>query len=424
MLKLNYVKERNQMFIILKRKIDFDEMECQLLLNYNKKSQEEELPIIFEYINKFNKLLTEKDNKIKNLEERITQLEKKVEKNSSKKYEENEAIPKNKELQKKNKHLDYSIFKTDCRNLQFKLKICDNILTDGNVYEYFCSFISLKNEYLFVYGTKSYSLEFYDLSKLKIIKIINMHTSKINSVRHYLDDNTKTDLVISSSNDKTINVWECDKYTNIFNIIHEKPIITANIIFLENEMYIVGAGDNDYLNIWDKNKKKIANFGDASITNRRSEIFYLENYSLIIVSGTKGVNIYDFNTKKIFKNFLEINDTSYHFYFHIMYINGILELIDTSNDGCIRIWDFENLKLLKKISHSWLSGLTIWNQNYFFIGSTNKNIILFDLNNYNEIKQYSKHSGRVIQLSKINHPFIGECLITQSEDGCIFIWGE
>ena len=145
---------------------------------------------------------------------------------------------------------------------------------------------------------------------------------------------------------------------------------------------------------------------------------------MIIVSGTKGVNIYDFNTKKIFKNFLEINDTSYHFYFHIMYINGILELIDTSNDGCIRIWDFENLKLLKKISHSWLSGLTIWNQNYFFIGSTNKNIILFDLNNYNEIKQYSKHSGRVIQLSKINHPFIGECLITQSEDGCIFIWGE
>jgi len=249
---------------------------------------------------------------------------------------------------------------------------------------------------------------------LPIIKIIKLHNAKINSVSNYLDESNKRDLVITSSNDKTINILKCDNYSNIFNITHDKPVITANIIFHDNEIYIIGAGDNDYLNVWDGKKNKIANFEDTCITNRRSEIFYFENYLLIIVSGTKGINN-DFNEKKIFRNFLEKSDSSCYFYFHIMFVNETLELIETSNDGCIRIWDFNNIKLLKKISHSWLSGLTILDENNFCIGSCNKNVILFDFNNYKEIKQYSKHTGRVIQLNKINHPFLGECLISQSK---------
>ena len=70
---------------------------------------------------------------------------------------------------------------------------------------------------------------------MPIIKTIKLHKSKINSVRYYLDESNKRDLDITSSNDKTINVWECDNYSNIFNITHDKPVITANIIFHDNE---------------------------------------------------------------------------------------------------------------------------------------------------------------------------------------------
>jgi len=146
MIKLNYLKEKEQMILKIKRKVDFEEFESELILNKNRKNQEEEISIIFEHINKLNNQLDEKNKRIKNLEERINKIEKTVAKDYKKKLEEGNINPKNQELQEKNKHLDYNIFQSDCKNLHFKCKICDNILTDGNVYEYFCFFISLKNE--------------------------------------------------------------------------------------------------------------------------------------------------------------------------------------------------------------------------------------------------------------------------------------
>ena len=146
MLKLNYLKEKEQMILKIKRKIDFEEFESELILNKNRKNQEEEMSIIFEHIINLNNKLDEKDKKIKNLEERINKIEKIAEKNYKKNIEEGNINPKNQELLDKNKHLDYNIFQSDCKNLHFKCKICDNILTDGNVYENFCFFISLKKE--------------------------------------------------------------------------------------------------------------------------------------------------------------------------------------------------------------------------------------------------------------------------------------
>lgn len=67
---------------------------------------------------------------------------------------------------------------------------------------------------------------------MPIIKIIKLHNAKINSVSNYLDESNKRDLVITSSNDKTINILKCDNYSNIFNITHDKPVITANINFM------------------------------------------------------------------------------------------------------------------------------------------------------------------------------------------------
>ena len=61
MLKLNYLKEKEQMILKIKRKIDFEEFESELILNKNRKNQEEEMSIIFEHINNLNNKLNEKD---------------------------------------------------------------------------------------------------------------------------------------------------------------------------------------------------------------------------------------------------------------------------------------------------------------------------------------------------------------------------
>lgn len=96
--------------------------------------------------------------------------------------------------------------------------------------------------------------------------------------------------------------------------------------------------------------------------------------------------------------------------------NDIIELIESSNDGYIRIWNFHTGEVLKKIkvSHNRLYGICIWYDDFLLAGCKDKTIKLIDLKNEKNIKNLPGHNDRVFTIKKIILPVYGQCILSQS----------
>ena len=119
------------------------------------------------------------------------------------------------------------------------------------------------------------------------------------------------------------------------------------------------------------------------------------------------------------------NGKGYHFSIKINNSEPFIKLIESCEDGNIRIWNFHSGKLLNKIKiiDDNLNGICLWNNNYLFIGCDDETIKLIDLKNEIIITELIGHNKPVLTIKTIIHPKIGECLISQGyEDDQIKIW--
>ena len=101
----------------------------------------------------------------------------------------------------------------------------------------------------------------------------------------------------------------------------------------------------------------------------------------------------------------------------------MIQMIESSEEGIIRIWDFHSGLLLNKINVNGgkLYGICLWNNENIFVGNEKRIISLIKLNEEIEIKNVGGHKSRVLSIKKINHPKYGDCLISQSCN-CIKLW--
>ena len=117
---------------------------------------------------------------------------------------------------------------------------------------------------------------------------------------------------------------------------------------------------------------------------------YELNKNFIITGNRSDIKSYDYNQNKIYKKYCdEVNRA----HMSIIINNNKkenLELIDSSEDGNIRIWDFHNGNLLKKINitKNMLYGICLWNNRYLFTGCGDNYIKLIDLNSGKIISFY------------------------------------
>ena len=138
-----------------------------------------------------------------------------------------------------------------------------------------------------------------------------------------------------------------------------------------------------------------------------------QNY--IITGNYKFVQSYDYNKNDIYRKYCD-NDVNSHCSLIIFNKDDKVQMIESCRDGNIRIWDFHFAILLKKIKiGGYLIGICLWNQDYLFIGGSNKNIILIELNNGKIINNLVASNNYIVCIKKIIHPKFGECLISQGD---------
>ena len=300
----------------------------------------------------------------------------------------------------------------------------------------FAVFTSVNNILNLVYSNINNSIVSYNvIDNKKIIEIKKAHKNNINNFRHHLDTNTNTDLLISiSAIDMNMKLWKLDNWECLFNINKIGFLFSVCFIVENNQTYIMTG--NVFIKVYDLKGKIIKELKEPNDTTYVIEPYYDKNLSKIfIITGNEDhVKSFDYNNnaKLYHKYYNAENDEEENIphYGLIVYNNeNYTKLIETSMDGYIRIWNFHTGNLLmsikagisvipgnisKKIKKmEMLCGICLWNDEFLFAGC-NKVIKIIELKNGNILKTIN--DDNIMTLKKIQHPKLGECLITQGSE--------
>ena len=232
-----------------------------------------------------------------------------------------------------------------------------------------------------------------------------------------------------SAEDNILKIWNLNKFKLLEKvcIICNKYGLLYSACFLNDnkQIYFISCnynyfGNTDYsesIKVFDINSNKI-----KSIKNSCEKAIFIDTYydneysSIYIITGNNGyVKSYNYNLDKIYHKYYD-NDDSDHLSVVINYKENMVKLIESSESGFIRIWNFHEGDLINKIqiNNNKLYSICLWNCEYAFVGCEDKSIKLINLNKYECIKSLGNEDNEVICIKKINHPQYGECLLSQN----------
>ena len=300
----------------------------------------------------------------------------------------------------------------------------------------FCVFKSIKDIIILIYHNKQKSIISFDIiNNQKLNEIKNAHLYYIANLIHFFDKINNRDLILSLSGKKIdIKVWDNYNFECILNIKNTfLNFLSYSGCFLShnNNNYIAtciynGSSTYESIKVFDFNGKKFKTINDS-----KDPAYFIDNFfdaklsKNYLFTGNRGyVKSYDFNENKI-----------YHKYYDKDYFESCLnaeiynsekeaKLIVPCNDGIIRIWNFHEKKLLKKIKvlNGFLCSFCLWNEEYLFIRGKDNGIKLINIEKGN-VFIILQHKNEVFYtFKKTKDSKYGEFLISLDSNG-IKIWG-
>ena len=336
-------------------------------------------------------------------------INKKLKRSKTKSKDKKSKILKDSENKKTNKNKIENASK-DKENIENKELISNpkdlvflrNIIVDDFYNTYSDIFKSIDNTFYLIYANNKindFSIVLYRLIEdIKIIDIKKAHKERITNIKHYIDKVYKRDLIISSSKDNNIKLWNI-KFECLFNYekLYDNGFIKS-ICFLndKNQIYIISSNssDTDNLNsikIYDLNGNLMKELNDS-----QENTLFVDNYydnkdnKLYIITGNEGSVIsYDYIENKIYHKYCDsTQDCIQHYYIIINFNENILKLIESAEDGYIRIWDFHSAVLINKIKicDDTITCLLLWNNEYLFIGCYDYKIRIRELKKGKKVK--------------------------------------
>ena len=212
---------------------------------------------------------------------------------------------------------------------------------------------------------------------------------------------------------------------NIESVNKHGDLLSACFLILNKQIYILTS------NIYNSEPIKVFNLDGIKIKEiNNSDIKCMDVYydkissKTYILTGHRGlVKSYDYNDNIIYHIYNDYDDKS-HFSIKIKKDNNLIKLIESSEDGKIRIWNFHTGELLNKIyiSDNNLFGICLWNNDYLLIGCGDESIKVLDLEKLKIIGNIIGHKSSVLVLAKVIIPNYGEFLISQENSELIKYW--
>ena len=343
-------------------------------------------------------------------------------------------INNNKENNKNdNNNVNINVLNFNIQNIKFVKKISSSCGNGGNnnVYDSICFFISKKKEYVLAFidsNSNNKSIIFYDINNDKEIKKFNnAHENNIFIIKYY--SYQLYDIILTSSSNNDVKIWNYNESLNILtinNILNKySNIYSSALLFDHNLFYIFCIGNIDYIKVYNSSGNLYKNLGNNNECRRYIDIFEINENKYIISGGNIGINVFNYPSFSNYYCFRENEDNSHHNYAKIIKIKNIYNLIDVGSFNKIKIWDFFNKNLIKCItsnSTNMLGGFIVINNIYLIIGSHDKELKAFNINNGIIEKKFDKHNSSVIGIKSIKDKDNNQYFVSYGHDKNIYLW--
>ena len=236
-------------------------------------------------------------------------------------------------------------------------------------------------------------------------------------------------MILTSSYNNDIKIWNYNESLNILtinNIFNNdyKYVLSSALLFDNNSFYIFCVGNNNYINVYNSNGNIYKNIGNNDEYRSFIEIFEINEKKYIISGGNKGINVFNYPSFSNYYCFRENNDTNYHNYAKIIKLKNIYTLIDVGRFNQIKIWDFFNKNLIKCIASNFnLASFITINNTHLIVGSWDKEIKVFDINNGIIAKKFNKHNSNFIGIKAIKDKNNNQYFVSYGQgDYTIYLW--
>ena len=417
-----FLKEINS----LKQKLNTkNEKSIEELIKDNNKELKEYINNKIEENKKiYEEKIKEKDNEIKELKEIINQLKKEQEQKLNElnnKYLEYEKVLKPllkeyslKEFNEYNDNVNLiNNFNLIDVNKMKEIKILENNLNITYVKSVAVYKIKRNDEILYEIAypdnNNGYNIIIYNLLNNNKNIINKAHLDNIHRIKHYYDSLTKNHILLTSSADKSIKLWNISSYP-ISNILHINNCFDGDprspfcLMFNKEDYYILGGSWNKKKNIWNKNGNLIGPIEKSQLNiGEFIESTYIDNKPYILLSGEYHSECYDYNNNTI-KIYKSNNKNNIHYIVNLFKNNNKIYLISGDHVGNVIIFDFISTNEINSISVGGIIlSLCSINEKYILVGNNKGELKVIDFDNKSIIKNYNAHNQVVgIEKVKIN----------------------
>ena len=347
-------------------------------------------------------------------------------------------------------------FKKDPKNLKF-IKDITNDNDNFGVNDIFEVFYLYKDITLYLASPNksNYNIDIYELKNSKKNVTLYGHTSRISTIKYYIEKATYNEYLISADFNQIVIIWDISKDYNIKHKIDTKynknSILFSCLLVLPSNLgyyskfnynytdnYIITSSRNNNLDVANKpdDGTKIYSLTNGEFikiikNSNELEIFYLlEWYN----KKNRKIYIIQLADKKIvINNLLEdelycvlIKNPESSHYSGFIYNKGDNDyLFSSSYNGRIDIWDLYNKKIYQTINlkKSSLFHIIKWNAKYIIITDyKNKSFKIIDLKTNTVVAEIKGEYKSAVKCIKKVYLGFEECLLSCGNDNTIKLW--
>ena len=263
--------------------------------------------------------------------------------------------------------------------------------------------------------------------------IKNAHVEPISSIKYCYNNKCEYIMSISYKN-RQIKIWNFNNWQEIVNIKDIYPegyLYSACFMKDNNKIYFltsnwVDTNSADLIRIYDLQGKTVNVINGSNENVLLMDIYFdKEKYiNFIIISNRGYIKSYNYNKKKLYSKYQDIGNNSKINSFIIYKENHILKIIESSDNGTIRLWDFHRGILIYKfaLENIWFGGICLYNNDKILVGCGDKTIKLISLKTGTVIKTLTGHEGKVCCIKQLNIDKLGKFFFSLGKDNKIRTW--
>jgi WD40 repeat protein len=274
--------------------------------------------------------------------------------------------------------------------------------------------VSFSNNDKYIIATNDdNSVVLFDVDSI-VEKTFQGHNDEVNSA--FLNPNG--DLLISSSNDKTVRIWDVQSEKEVTRLeAHQWEVNMA--VFSSNSLFALSASEDHSAILWDSNKGEYIN--KFLFSTGIKWINFSHDEKFMAISSEDETRVYNTSTGNLLLS-SHINQNIEDAFFISNEFSSDNKYLVISSNKYVEIWDIEENKLHRKLNGKacWVKSLKFSNDGkHVLTTSDNFEARINEVETGKLTHTMIGHSG---QLESVNYSYDGKFVVSASKDSTARVW--